>query len=279
MEPPHPCRALLLWPGGAAGEYGTSYMGREARVADTAAVRAELQERLQTDRLVPPWLGFLPAVAGLAVLVLMGLFVAVGEAAGGEAGGSAAMVVVFPLFMAAYLGAFAVVVWVAYVLMWRRDAHFRRILYLKQDAEAYLAARARETGADVNHALYRLRALERPVREQAEPRGAVTWAVLSLAGPGVFGLAYLLMADFRLHEAAEMELVSALEEGLTAVGQGTSLAFAPQVPERSFWLYVVLAVVTSGLFALYWFWVLAADPNQHFAEHESWEARLGQVIV
>jgi hypothetical protein len=248
-------------------------------MADTAALRAELQDRLRTDRLVPPWLGFLPAAAALAILVLMGLFAAIGQAAGGKAGESAAMVAVFPLFTAAYFGAFAVVVWVAYVLMWRRDAHLRRVYYLKQDAEAYLAARAQESGVDVSHAQYRLRALERPMREQAEARGAVTWAVLSLAGPGVFGLAYLLMTDFRLHEAAEAELASALEEGLTAVGQGTSLTFAPQIAERSFWLYLVLTVVTCGLFAIYWFWVLAADPNRHFAEHESWEGRLGQVVV
>lgn len=251
-------------------------------MADTAAVQADLRDRVRTDRLVPPWVGFLPVVAFLAVFALMAVFAALGEAAGGKGAGAAeaaAMAVIAPLFMVAYFGVFAVMVWLAYVLMWRRDAHLRRIFYLKQDLEAYLAARARETGGDVSRALYRLRALERPMGEQAVPRGAVTWAALALTGPGVFGLMYLLMGDFRLHEAAEQELVSALEEGLTALGQGAGLAFTPRVPERSFWVYVVLTLITCGLFALYWFWVLAADPNQHFAEHASWEGRLGQVVL
>ncbi len=37
-----------------------------------------------------------------------------------------------------------------------------------------------------------------------------------------------------------------------------------RLPERSFWLYLLLSFFTAGIFVYYWLYALAKDPNEHF---------------
>mgnify|MGYP001765400111 CR=1 FL=1 len=48
--------------------------------------------------------------------------------------------------------------------------------------------------------------------------------------------------------------------------------------ERSMILYAVLAIVTAGLFLLYWFYVLVDDPNRHFEQQHLFEDMLAKVV-
>ncbi|MFQ5950797.1 MAG: DUF4234 domain-containing protein, partial [Candidatus Geothermarchaeales archaeon] len=39
------------------------------------------------------------------------------------------------------------------------------------------------------------------------------------------------------------------------------------MPERSVVLYLVLSIVTLGIFGIYWLYTLIDDPNLHFRHH------------
>ena len=39
------------------------------------------------------------------------------------------------------------------------------------------------------------------------------------------------------------------------------------LPDRSFVLYLILTIITLGLFGIYWLYVLLKDPNEHFKHH------------
>lgn len=51
------------------------------------------------------------------------------------------------------------------------------------------------------------------------------------------------------------------------------------VKERSMMLFVVLTIVTMGLFLFYWFYVLVEDPNKHFKEQRRFEDMLRRAVA
>lgn len=52
----------------------------------------------------------------------------------------------------------------------------------------------------------------------------------------------------------------------------------PRLPDRSMILYVILTIFT-GIFALYWLYVLVKDPNDHFANQWRFEDSLVAAIA
>ena len=46
------------------------------------------------------------------------------------------------------------------------------------------------------------------------------------------------------------------------------------LPERNFVLYLILTIITAGLFGIYWLYILLKDPNQHFMYHRQIEDQL-----
>ena len=50
------------------------------------------------------------------------------------------------------------------------------------------------------------------------------------------------------------------------------------MPDRNTVLYIVLTIVTLGLFLLYWVYVVTNDPNKHFAVHRSVEQNLVRAL-
>lgn len=205
-------------------------------MADTTFLQGDLRERAQTDQRVSFWL------AVLLSLITFGLW--------------------------------------GYYVIWqlvnRRDRHFRRVARLAEDSTVYLRARAEETGADLGRTLPRLEAAQRALREGAAERGAAVWTILCVLtqGIGTLVLWYVLMADFTKHEAQERELAVALNQGFGALGEQASLRAEPQIPNRSYGLYLLLTIITFGLFNIYWYYCLIEDPNRHFQAQAEWEADL-----
>ena len=206
-------------------------------MADTTFLQADLQQREQTDRQINFW------------LVLLLSFLTLG-------------------------------LWGYYViwqLVSRRDRHFRRVARLAEDATVYLRTRAQETGTDLGETLTRLEGAQRALRDSAAERGAAIWTVLCILTQGLGNLVlwYVLMSDFSKHEAQEAELVAALNQGFAVLGEQTSLRLEPQIPDRSYWLYLLFTLITFGLFWIYWYYCLLEDPNRHFRAQADWEAGLG----
>lgn len=247
-------------------------------MADVTFLRADLEERPRTDMMLSPWLllAMLVAAAVAFALVLFAFFL-------GATGVDSDSLMVAPTLMIVLVGiaSTAVSLYIVYHLVGRRDRHFRRLARLAEDATVYLRSRAQEAGADLSGPLEQLERMQRTMREQAGERGALIWAVLwVLAGLAVqYVLFYVLMQDFRRHEASEVELTVALNEAFSALGAEPGIAFQPQIPERSFWLYVLLTLITFGVWNLYWLYCMMADPNRHFVAQADWETRLWHAAV
>lgn len=249
-------------------------------MADATFLQADLRERPETDLRLEPWLMLFIVAPTLAAGLFAGGFVILRLVPPQGRGLSVLPVILFVAMSAlvAVVG-WAGSVYLTYQLVNRRDRHFRRVARLAEDATAYLQARGAEAGVDVSEAVSRVEGVQREMRQQAGERGAAIWTILCVLAGGIVYcvLWYVLMEDYRQHEANETALASGLSEGFAALGVETSIAFRPTIPDRRFWWYLVYTVITFGIFWIYWFYVMMADPNAHFDAHAHWEARLAPV--
>lgn len=88
-----------------------------------------------------------------------------------------------------------------------------------------------------------------------------------------------LMKDFYMHERREEKFWEDIGRVLNKCG----ITFTPTrrmqpVPNRSFWLYLILTIITAGIFSIYWLYVLLKDPNEHFKYHVRVEDELFKVL-
>jgi len=168
------------------------------------------------------------------------------------------------------IGAIVYAFIIEYQLVDRRNQHFARqqSLYrnvirvirehgdvLKDDKIATAADRAE---AQLNDIVIR------------EPeRNPWLWAVLlPIVTLGIASLytRWFLTVDYRRHSVRQRELSDTMADGLRlATGKSASVVDESVLPDRNFWIYLLLTIVTFGLFGWYWQYVLFDDPNKHFA--------------
>jgi hypothetical protein len=171
-----------------------------------------------------------------------------------------------------------------YLLVTRHGTHFNRQLLLSEDIIAAVDSMAQTKNVDVEAGLL---SLKRNVSEKNSETGksAILWALLSAFVPFVqFYVYYFLMNDFYRHERRE----DGFWEDTAKVLNDLDVSFSvprrlETMPYRSFFLYLILTIVTVGFFGIYWFFVLLKDPNEHFkyhieAESQLWDA-LESVVV
>jgi ABC-type multidrug transport system fused ATPase/permease subunit len=79
---------------------------------------------------------------------------------------------------------------------------------------------------------------------------------------------YRLMKDFYKHERREDHFWENVDKALNTCGIREPLPRRTKIlPDRSFALYLMLSIVTLGMFSIYWDYVLINDPNEHFKYH------------
>ena len=108
--------------------------------------------------------------------------------------------------------------------------------------------------------------------EESEKSPAV-WIVLSILVPFlIFYVYHFLNKDFYKHERHEDHVMEDLNRAIQELGgEPVRVRRIQAIPDRSTVVYIVLTIVTMGLFVLYWVYTLTKDPNQHFMEHRRWE--------
>jgi hypothetical protein len=83
------------------------------------------------------------------------------------------------------------------------------------------------------------------------------------------------MKDFYKHERREDGFWEDLSRTLDKIGVTFSVPRRIETtPNRSFILYLILTIITVGLFGIYWLYVLLKDPNEHFKYHVQIEDQL-----
>jgi len=175
-------------------------------------------------------------------------------------------------------------IYILYKLMDRRLQHFERMVSLRGHLIEVLRAQAEASGktAEVEQDLSQLEGihLEATARDRAGEKSPVLWLVLTI----VFSLVayyvyYFLNDDFRAHEANEQQFMTKASEIMAKLGM-VQQPIVPTmvVPERNFVMYLLLTLVTCGIYGIYWWYTLITDPNLHFDNHTAWETQLSTAL-
>lgn len=175
---------------------------------------------------------------------------------------------------------FVVAIVLIYKLVKRRDTHFRRQTFLFEDLLSALKTVAAKKEVDVDVELKSLERTLREMRTEESEKGAFLWAILSaFIFIADWYVRYFLMRDFYKHERREDGFLSDVSRILDKCGVSFSLPRREEaLPERSFVLYLILTIITLGLFGIYWIYVLIKDPNQHFKYHLQVEDQLLRTV-
>ncbi len=165
---------------------------------------------------------------------------------------------------------------IIYKLVKRRNTHFKRQNFLFEDIVAAIKAIATKKGVDLEVGLASGERTVREVKAEETEKGAMLWAILSaFAFPAIWYVWYFLTKDFYKHERRE----DGFWEDMSRMLDKSGIEFvAPRrvetLPERNFVLYLILTIITAGLFGIYWLYILLKDPNQHFMYHRQIEDQL-----
>lgn len=164
-----------------------------------------------------------------------------------------------------------------YKLIERRREHAARRLAFSSYLWHALAARADAVGrrGEVQEALDNLSRIHAQIEsyERSNKRDAALWTILRfLAGPAGFFINHFLHADFRFLDTWETSMGQNVEWILQKLGFPAAIPpRSRQVEERSTPVYVVLSIITFGLFAVYWRYAVMKDGNMHFDEDDQME--------
>ncbi len=164
--------------------------------------------------------------------------------------------------------------YVYYKLMERRDEHFKRMAAVADTSIAWLRERAAGREQAIAPELQELEQIRQAMTMQSAERGAAVWLLLLIftSCVGYLIFFYLLMKDWREHDAYEARFFTLMSSALTKVGLSQQAGqAAPNIPEREFVTYAILSFVTCGIYALYWTYVMIDDGNKHLDLQVSWE--------
>lgn len=180
------------------------------------------------------------------------------------------------------LGIYAI--YAHYKLIARQQDHFGRMGRFNNDLFGLIEERVADTDASaVSTEINELRGLNEDFQrlEAGKERNAALWTILSILTFGILYLYvyYFLNKDLVTHQRAEAEYVEKASLVLNKLGIGKNPVTVEQVvPGRNYALYLLLSIVTFGLFGIYWNYTFFKDGNEHFLEHRRFEDQLMGVI-
>jgi uncharacterized protein YneF (UPF0154 family) len=165
--------------------------------------------------------------------------------------------------------------YIFYKLMERRDQHLARVANMVNTSVALLKEKAAAQGKTelIGGELAQLEIVQREMFDQSRERGAVLWLILGiLTGIAIWIGYYFIMEDMRKHDQLEAQYFTLMSQAMAKLGLSSSASqAAPNMPERSFALYLILSFVTCGIFSFYWLWSLVDDGNNHVELQVQWE--------
>ena len=176
-------------------------------------------------------------------------------------------------------------IYVLYKMLDRRQQHFERMINLRQHLIGVLKEKAEAAGrsAELEQDLSQLEGIhmEATARDRAGEKSPALWLVLSIVvGIVVYYVYYFLNDDFRAHESNEQRFMARASEIMATLGMPDQpILMDTVVPERNFIVYILLTLVTCGIYGIYWMYTVLTDPNRHFQQHEVWEARLAAAVT
>jgi len=234
-------------------------------------LREDIARRAQTDKMMSTVWCIMPLVGMIVFIVLffIGLFMAGGPYYGYGYEEAAVFSTVMMLVGVIIFG--VLTIYPIYMLIVRRNLHFRRVQALYADAIEVLREASAKTGVDISGNLMLIERYLGEMRMEETEKSAVLWIIL-LFIPFVNFFAslyvlYFLTKDWYQHERREDEIWNQINMALNRMGYRPIDTRRPEpIPSRSFFLYFILSILIP-LWAIYWLYVLIKDPNNHFKSH------------
>jgi hypothetical protein len=165
--------------------------------------------------------------------------------------------------------------YIFYKLMERRDQHLARMANMVNTSVAMLNEKAAMRGQSelIGQELAQIAMVQREMYDQSRERGAALWLVIAiLTGIGAVIGYYFIMDDMTRHDQLEAQFFTLMSSALAKLGLSAQASqAAPNIPERNFVVYLLLTLVTCGIFSFYWIYALVEDGNKHVEAQVQWE--------
>ncbi len=243
--------------------------------AQMESLERSVRMRSETDKRLSPLWAFIPLIffAMIPSVMVAGLLWGWGFEGGWRWSGG------WPIFIAAMvlmgiMGALLLLVLI-YMLIKRRNEHFKRHQLLEEDIVRVLTSSAGKKRAKIEDKLASIELSSREAKLNEKEQPAFLWAILCFFISIVsLYVGYFLMRDFYRHERREDFFLEDLEK---TAGPIVALELPRRfrsTPDRNIILYIVLTILTAGLFGIYWLYTLIVDPNNHFDHQGKWEDKL-----
>lgn len=190
----------------------------------------------------------------------------------------------WPAFLLAVVTCGIYGIYIIYKLLDRRQQHFERMVYFRYNLIQLLRQRSEAAGksSEMEADIAQLEAIHVAAsnRDREGEKSPVLWTILGIAtGVTNYYVYYFLNDDFRAHEANEYMFVQKSGEIMQKLGMTQQqIATAMMVPERNFITFLILTIVTCGIYGVYWWYTLITDPNNHFNNHNVWENQIYAII-
>jgi len=234
---------------------------------ELSEIKSRVRDR-EEDYVMPIYLPFLPMILSIGTIFAVVVFILGSLAMGfipgmGFGAGLAILTVSLALFSA--------VLWIYVLYKWidRRNKHFKRVSLLYEDILDFLE----EEG--VEDKVKRARRTLRDFKGDIDEKSAVLWVVLTIVfNPVILYIYHFLTRDYYNHETNENKVIEDIEEAIKESGGDFEFEGYDTVEDRNTVLYIVLTIITLGIFGLYWIYTLTNDPNQHFNKSKSVEKDL-----
>lgn len=162
---------------------------------------------------------------------------------------------------------------IIYKLVQRRDEHFKRMAAVADSSIQQLRAKAAGRESEIQPELVQLEGIRNQMLMMASERGAVIWLLICLfTGIGQFIVYYLLMGDYTDHDIVEAQFFTVMSGAMAKLGlSGQAGQAVRTVPDREFVTFLILSLVTCGIYGFYWMYVMIKDFNDHFMAQVAWE--------
>ncbi|OKY78720.1 MAG: putative membrane protein [Candidatus Methanohalarchaeum thermophilum] len=223
---------------------------------------------------MPIWLPFLPFI-----LIIVGLFGFLGTTLMGQ---ESVLLGGWLMMMLLILSGAIINLYVLYKWLKRRNGHFNRRLMLHDSFLDYLKELSHKKDIDITETVSDAKREIREAQREETEKNAVLYLALYLVFPPVlFYMYHFLNKDFLKHARREETIIEKFNVALNKLEideQIENFQRDYNYPDRNTIIYLVLTLVTAGLFGLYWIYTLTMDPNNHFEQHQKIETNMIETL-
>lgn len=246
-------------------------------------IKRVVGRRHETDKFIPTWLpllGVILALLGLIIIGLMFMPLAIFSVSPTAAPPLTGLFLFFTgialLIIAAIIGGL-LMLYLVYLWLKRINEHFERVRRLYRNIVLFLEKKGyKDESRWIDE---ELRDLEYKMGGERSP---ILWAILVFfINILIWYVLHMVNDSLKKLDKSEYEIYSRINDFARkagASGFSGDITLFEKVPKRDTILYIILSIITLGLFTIYWAYVATVDVNTHFNAHHQIEAELVTVL-